>query len=227
MLLLTNLLISFSLKLGWDTNSDATVTGYKLYYGAYPLTYTNVINAGTNLEAIVPNVRHAQKYYFAVTAYNARDLESDFSLELRYTVPFDIQLIKSSQGPLTVFTLKSSVFKGMNYSIEASRDLKTWSVVSTGTTTTEEISVPFNPTEPNLFFRVLKVENQMNRALALLRTLIPRSIDIKPLSYRRPNWMEIIRFKLRYHPGHHFDPSERFEKRRKFQSDIVPLPPLP
>lgn len=76
---------SAAVTLTWSANPDPTTVGYMVYQGSFPHTYTNAINCGllrTNVFALAPGTN-----YFAVTAYNANGLESDFSAELVYVLP--------------------------------------------------------------------------------------------------------------------------------------------
>ncbi len=73
--------------LAWDASPDTSVTGYRLHYGGATRAYTNVIDVGQVTSRTVLNVVAGATYYFAVTAYNAAGLNSDFSTELRYTIP--------------------------------------------------------------------------------------------------------------------------------------------
>ena len=98
------------------STTNSTIAGYKLYYGStnppvanwrgdvydtnQPLcpgvlltsgtnffrTYTNVVNAGTNLTATVSNLVAPRTYYFAATAYDTNALESDYSSEVSLTI---------------------------------------------------------------------------------------------------------------------------------------------
>ena len=71
--------------LAWDPNSEADVTGYKLYYGTAPGTYTEAIDVGNAVTKDVTGLVYDTTYYFSVTAYNAEGLESAPSNEISYT----------------------------------------------------------------------------------------------------------------------------------------------
>ena len=86
------------LTLTWDANPDTNTMGYIVYYGGQSLTYTNAIDVGMVRTAVIPGLATNIQYFFAVTAYNARGLESDFSAELVYTVtnaPAQVWLVQS------------------------------------------------------------------------------------------------------------------------------------
>ncbi len=72
-------------KLAWDASTDASVTGYKIYYGTATRQYGAPINAGLQTSYTVTGLA-AGTYYFAVTAYNASGQESGYSNEVVYTV---------------------------------------------------------------------------------------------------------------------------------------------
>lgn len=67
-----------TVTLAWDASSGAT--GYKIYYGTAPHTYSTILDVGNVLTYPVPNLGPGT-YYFAVTAYNAQG-ESSFSNEV-------------------------------------------------------------------------------------------------------------------------------------------------
>lgn len=71
-----------SVAVAWDQNPESTVTGYKVYWGRTSRIYEQVLNAGTNPQAVLPNLTPGQPYYCAVTAYNAEGQESAFSAEI-------------------------------------------------------------------------------------------------------------------------------------------------
>jgi hypothetical protein len=66
-----------SIKLAWDPNPpEENVTGYKIYYGNEPESYTYVIDArNSTLKSI--RLKKGYQYYFAVTAYNETGQESE------------------------------------------------------------------------------------------------------------------------------------------------------
>jgi hypothetical protein len=78
---------SSTVTLAWDPNTEPDLAGYILYYGQASTNYDFVIDTGTNASYTVGGLAEGETYYFAVTAYNAESLESDFSNEVEYTVP--------------------------------------------------------------------------------------------------------------------------------------------
>jgi hypothetical protein len=77
-----------SVTLGWDASPDSAVVGYRLYYGSACRDYTNMIDVGSATTATVSNLDWGETYYFAVTAYDTNGLESAFSGEISFAVPF-------------------------------------------------------------------------------------------------------------------------------------------
>ena len=73
--------------LAWDRSPDASVVGYRLYYGIGSRSYTNSVQVGNVTNAMVTNLVASTTYYFGATAFDSSGLESDFSNEAMYTVP--------------------------------------------------------------------------------------------------------------------------------------------
>ena len=77
-----------SVTLAWDASASTNAAGYFLYWGGASGSYTNRVDAGTNLQASVPGLERGQAYWFAATAYDETVThQSDFSNEISYLVP--------------------------------------------------------------------------------------------------------------------------------------------
>lgn len=72
----------------WDRNPEPEVNQYRVYIGTASRTYDRIESAGNNVTYDVLNLTPGVTYYFAVTAVNVDGLESDYSNELAYRVPF-------------------------------------------------------------------------------------------------------------------------------------------
>lgn len=72
-----------SVTLAWDAPTDASqVAGYKVYWGTNSRTYSFTNDAGTNFTTTISNLTSGMTYYFAVTDYDANEVESDWSDEM-------------------------------------------------------------------------------------------------------------------------------------------------
>ena len=75
--------------------SDGTV-GYVLHYGTSSHVYTKSIDVGSpapvggRIYANAPRLVSEQTYFFTVTAYNAKSVESAYSNEVAYTTPSEV-----------------------------------------------------------------------------------------------------------------------------------------
>jgi len=76
-----------TVTLAWDASPDASVTGYRIYYGPASGSYTNSTTVGNVTNATLTSLKAGAIYYFAATAYDGSGLESDFSNETSYTPP--------------------------------------------------------------------------------------------------------------------------------------------
>jgi Fibronectin type III domain len=73
--------------LTWSPSPSDDVAGYQVYYGTASGVYTTVIDVGPTTSASVGGLRKGRTYWFAVTAYDTSDNESEYSNEVQYTVP--------------------------------------------------------------------------------------------------------------------------------------------
>ncbi len=85
-------LFAGSISLFWEapsTNEDGTplddLAGYKIYYGTVSGTYTQSIDIGKTTSYTISGLDDGRTYYFVVTAYNAAQIESGYSNEVRKT----------------------------------------------------------------------------------------------------------------------------------------------
>ena len=76
-----------SVTLAWDASPDASVTGYRIYFGPASGAYTNSVAVGNVTNATLTNLKAGAIYYFAATAHDGSGLESAFSNETSYTPP--------------------------------------------------------------------------------------------------------------------------------------------
>jgi hypothetical protein len=58
------------IRLAWDASSDATVIGYRVYYGTTSGVYGLSVDAGNQTSVAVNGLINGVRYYFVVRAYN-------------------------------------------------------------------------------------------------------------------------------------------------------------
>jgi hypothetical protein len=115
----------------WDKNSESDLAGYRVHYGSLSGNYDYSVDVGNYTSCTISGLEEGETYYFAATAYDEANNESNFSEELTLTIPVgdtggggsgdtDITVIEAEDGylnaPLEVF--QDSSASGNNY-IEA------------------------------------------------------------------------------------------------------------
>ena len=95
-------------RLAWDASTDASVIGYRLYWGLASRSYTSVTNAGAATSFSIAGLTPGTNYFLAVTAYTANGLESPYSTEISYVVPPAPPTLR-----LTVNVSKQAVLTGV------------------------------------------------------------------------------------------------------------------
>ena len=82
--LIPSLAHSLDLTLAWIANTEPDLAGYKVYYGTSSGNYSNCLDVGNTTQYTIIDLNQRTTYYFAVTAYNISDNESDYSEEFVY-----------------------------------------------------------------------------------------------------------------------------------------------
>ena len=79
---------SDEVTLSWDPSSGPEVAGYKTHYGTSSRNYDACVDVGNCLSCTISGLQEGATYYIAVTAYDIQNIESDYSDEVVYTVPY-------------------------------------------------------------------------------------------------------------------------------------------
>ena len=77
---------SADVTLAWDDNTEPDLDGYKLYYGTSSRNYSASVDVGNTTQYTLSGLTEGTTYYFAATAYDSLDNESDFSAEVVHAV---------------------------------------------------------------------------------------------------------------------------------------------
>lgn len=77
-----------NVTLVWDANTDPDLAGYKVYWGDVSRTYSSHVDVAKETQAIIDiKPEDGRTVYFAATAYDNYDNESDYSEEVTWQVP--------------------------------------------------------------------------------------------------------------------------------------------
>lgn len=126
-----------SVTLAWDASGGPSVTGYRVYYGQTSGSYSTSVVGGNVPTIRVDGLAEGVTYYFAVTAFTATGLESDFSNELSVTVPETVPgglvtiQIRAAANRVVTLTVAGEV--GRTYDLQATPDFAAWTVIGTVT----------------------------------------------------------------------------------------------
>jgi fibronectin type 3 domain-containing protein len=86
-------------NLAWDPNTEPDVAGYRVYYGLESRNYDSVLEIGNGTSCVVTGLEQGRTYYFAATAVNTADIESDFSNEVSAALSTTNQPPLANAGP--------------------------------------------------------------------------------------------------------------------------------
>ncbi len=134
-----------SVTLAWNVSPDPIVAGYKIYYGGASGAYTNDIDVGPATNVILTGLVEGATYYFAATTYSVVGVESVFSGEVPWLVPFRValhsQIVKSNGLPVSLSLSTTGLMTGQ-WALQSSLDLKTWTTIARGTNLAVSLLVP-------------------------------------------------------------------------------------
>jgi hypothetical protein len=122
-----------SLTLAWDRSPSLEVTGYRVYYGGASQNYSNSVVLGNVTSNTISGLAIGGTYFFAVTAYNSIGLESPRSNEINVTIPGGLAKLQISVAANKQALLTVTGQIGHTYEIQATPDLKAWTVLGTVT----------------------------------------------------------------------------------------------
>lgn len=73
---------SARVDLNWSPNSEPDLSGYKIYYGKSSGDYEHYVDVGNRTDLTVSDLEAGEVYYFAASAYDKDDNESELSEEI-------------------------------------------------------------------------------------------------------------------------------------------------
>jgi len=86
-------------NLAWDPNTEPDVAGYRVYYGLGSRNYGHFMEVGNSTSCLVTGLEQGRTYYFAATAVNTANIESDFSNEVSAALSTSNQPPLANAGP--------------------------------------------------------------------------------------------------------------------------------
>lgn len=84
-----------SVTLAWNPSTNTDVAGYNIYYGSASGTYTNTVSVGNVTNAVVSGLVEGTIYYFAAKTVSSSGVESGFSNEASYAVPYQLPTLNA------------------------------------------------------------------------------------------------------------------------------------
>ena len=91
-LIICNPTIYNSVIVSWNSNVEPDLMGYRIHYGNLSGNYPNKIDVGNNTSHLIENLIVGAIYYFAITAYDSSNNESNYSDEVEYLLSEEIPI---------------------------------------------------------------------------------------------------------------------------------------
>jgi len=111
----------------WDPSPSPGLSGYRLYWGTSPANYDHVQLVPANVtQATANGLLPGRSYYFAATSLSTNGLESEFSNQVFYRVPFGAPSPMFDARTFQVSWLQDGFFRD---TLEMSSDLKDWTAI--------------------------------------------------------------------------------------------------
>ena len=125
--------IGADITLAWDANLESDLAGYKVYYGTVSRSYGTIITIGTINTYTVTGLSPGT-YYFSVTAYNTKGLESGFSNEVTAVITDGSGSAKcdcNSDGSVNILDLQILINAFLGVPGALGRDINSDGVIDT------------------------------------------------------------------------------------------------
>jgi Fibronectin type III domain len=143
----------------WDVSPSTNVASYTVYYGTSTGYYTNSISVdASSTSLVIGGLNPGIVYFFAVTAVNDLNDESDFSTEAYFAIPAAPHLLaqtsRNSAGDLLLRITTLQVIPRY-WEVQFSLDLVNWYSYGYGSDSSVDILSSIDPvTYPQLYFRL-------------------------------------------------------------------------
>lgn len=219
-------------RLEWDPNPEENVAGYKVFWGPSSRNYiqNETVTGRLSTQFQLPTDRFygTETYYFAVTAFTADGLESDFSEEIFWTVPMRM---KAEPNLITV-----NVKPGDNYVLERTSDFVSWFGVDARTADSSNFVFTVPSSLDSNFYRLKKLEPEPLFAMAsamksMEKGLLVSVTEENTLKTKEKLTRKVKRF-FRYR--RRFEPNERKGAEMLLKKSVsnvepgsLPMPPMP
>jgi hypothetical protein len=73
-------------SLSWNKSTGSNVIGYKMHYGNYSRNYQYTVDVGNSTSCTIAGLTDGKTYYFAATAYDTQNNESNYSNEVKHVI---------------------------------------------------------------------------------------------------------------------------------------------
>lgn len=144
-----------NVKLAWDPSAPGGITNYNIYYWQQNGAVTNKQQCGCQTNATITGLVEGRTYLFKITANGTLGLESTPSVEISYTVPVPVLQMQAVRqgGRVTALNITATGGTPVQWTLECSTNLLSWSGYAAGTNTAVSVQVPAT-TAARMFFRL-------------------------------------------------------------------------
>jgi len=154
-------------ELSWNAITNEGVAGYSVYYGTQSGFYEGQIGYGDVTNAVIQYLDPGQTYYFTVAATDNYSDQGPLSNEASVAFPWpapmllQVQTYTDDNGQPYAMEIDTPTAVFGNWEMDYSTDLQNWTPYTygfgggTGDGHDVDVSVPIDPTQPPLFFRVI------------------------------------------------------------------------
>ncbi len=126
------------MRLAWDANTEANVSGYRLSYGTSPGSHPTTVDVGNQTTVLLNGFNAGQRYYFVVRAYDTDGATSPPSVEISGVALGVVTLTSSAltspipTGAPVTWTAMASTGPTLEYQFSRQHQPSgTWTVVQT------------------------------------------------------------------------------------------------
>ena len=177
-------LIAYSVLVNWTPVVSSDVAGYHVYWGYAPKTYSGVftVNGPSTNSMGFNNVTPGKIYYYAVSSFSPRNLESTFSNDIAFARPSVSYTVAMTPYINGMYLLTINTFTGAIVALQSSPNLIVWKTLRTFTAQNDVTQFSITPVQATDYYRIQVLGPSPLTGFSIVPPADPAQVSVVPTS---------------------------------------------